>query len=108
MPSKAIQDKAEGKGAGKPRLGKAKRPTIITVDENGLEKKWGPLSGSSAWRAGSFWEEMNRTPKVFFRKDGKGDEVHVEKRIQGGRICFWFDEKTPQHHRQPQEGEVEE
>ena len=34
MPSKAIQDKAEGKGAGKPRLGKAKRPTIITVDEN--------------------------------------------------------------------------
>ena len=84
MPSKAIQDKAEGKGAGKPRLGKAKRPTIITVDENGLERKWGPLSGSSAWRAGSFWEEMDRKVKVFLEKDGKRDEVHVEKRIQGG------------------------
>ena len=108
MPSKAIQDKAEGKGAGKPRLGKAKRPTIITVDENGLEKKWGPLSGSSAWRAGSFWEEMNQKVKVFLEKDGKRNEVHVEKRIQGGRICFWFDENIAQPPQQPQECEVDD
>ena len=108
MPSKAIQDKAERKGAGKPRLGKAKRPTIITVDENGLEKKWGPLSGSSAWRAGSFWEEMDRKVKVFLEKDGKRNEVHVEKRIQGGRICFWFDENIAQPPQQPQECEVDD
>ena len=68
MPSKTIPDKAEGEGVGNPRTKATKRPTIITVDENGLEKKWGPLSGPSAWRAGSFWEEMNQKVKVFLEK----------------------------------------
>ena len=108
MPSKATRDKTEGKGVGKPRTKAAKRPTIITVDGDGREKTWGPLSRSAAWRAGSFWEEMDGTVKVFLEKDGKRNGVHVEKRIQGGRICFWFDEKTPQHPQQPQEGEVDD
>ena len=78
------------------------------MDENGQERKWGPLSRSSAWRAGSFWEEMYRTVKVFLEKDGKRGEVHFEKRIQGGRIVFWLEERIPQHPQQPQEGEAVE
>ena len=84
------------------------RPMIITVDENGREKKWGLLSRSSAWRAGSFWEEMDRTVKVFLERDRKRDEVHVEMRIQGGRMVFWFEEKIPQPPQQYQKGEVDE
>ena len=87
MPSKTTQDKTEGKGAGKPRTEAARRPTIITVDGDGREKTWGPLSRSSARRAGSFWEEMDRTVKVFLEKDGKRDEVHVRRGFKEGR---WF------------------
>ena len=108
MPSKTTRDKTEGKGVGTPWTEAARGPTIITVDENGREKTWGRLSGSSARRAGSFWEEMDRKVKVFLEKDGKRNEVHVEKRIQGGRICFWFDENIAQPPQQPQECEVDD
>ena len=85
-----------------PRTKATKRPTIITVDGDGRERTWGPLSRSSAWRAGSFWEELDRKVKVFLEKDGNRAEVHVEKRIQGGRIGFWFDERSAQPPQQPQ------
>ena len=62
----------------------------------------GALSRSSAWRAGSFWEELDRKVKVFLEKDGNRAEVHVEKRIQGGRVGFWFDERSAQPPQQPQ------
>ena len=48
---------------------------------------------------------MDRTVKVFLEKEGKRGEVHVEKRIQGGRIVFWLEEKIPQPPQQPREGE---
>ena len=50
---------------------------------------------------------MDRKVKVFLEKDGKRDEVHVEKRIQGGRIVFWFEEMIPQPPQQRQECEVD-
>ena len=72
------------------------RPTIVTVDKNGLERKWGPLSRTTAWRAGSYWEEMERDAKVFLEKDEKRTEVTVQK-VAGKRgPRFWFKEKEPE------------
>ena len=62
-----------------------KRPTIITVEEEGHERTWGPLSKANAWRAGCFWEERGQTVKVFLEKDGMRKEVEVLKTSQRGR-----------------------
>ena len=61
-----------------------KRPTIITVEEEGHERNWGLLSRTNAWRAGCFWEERGPSVKVFREKDGSRKEVEVLKRIEGG------------------------
>ena len=74
----------------------SKRPTIITVDDKGRQRKWGPLSRVNAWRAGTFWEDMDRGVKVFIVEEDKKKEVDVEKRLEGGREWFWFKEKLPQ------------
>ena len=73
-----------------------KKPTIVTIEESGRERKWGPLSRANAWRAGSFWEDMDREVKVFIVEEDKRKEVDVEKRLEGGREWFWFEEKVPQ------------
>ena len=74
------------------------KPTIITVEQRwgrGEIKKWGPLSKTTAWRAGSFWEESICSIKVFLDKDGRRVEVVVEKLVGKGGPRFWFSEKTP-------------
>ena len=47
---------------------KAKWSVIVTVDEDGHERKWGPLSRNAAWRAGRFWEGRRGTVKVLLEK----------------------------------------
>ena len=76
---------------------------VITVDEKGRERKWGPLSGTTAWRAGSFWEDMKMTVKVFIQRGEERKEVGVEKRTQGGRKIFWFCEKPSPHPQERQD-----
>ena len=109
---------------GKVTKGEAKareKPTIITVEENGRERKWGPLSRANAWRAGTFWEDMDREVKVFIVEEDKRKEVDVEKRLEGGRERFWFrenvsqpqehrggdDNQTPEHENSPRMDEVD-
>ena len=48
-------------------------------------------------------EDMDRELKVFLEKDGVRDEAQVEKRIQGGRMFFWFEERIPQPPQEQQE-----
>ena len=45
-----------------------KRPEIITVDQNGEERNWGPLSKTNVWRAGSYLEDMDGEAQVFIEK----------------------------------------
>ena len=75
---------------------KDKRPIVVTVEKNGREMKWGPLSRASAWRAGSFCLESDREVTVLLEKDGTRKEVEVLKRLEGGRERVWFVEKNPQ------------
>ena len=48
-----------------------KNPTIVTIEENGGERKRGRLSKANAWRSGTFWEDMDREVKVFIEEDGR-------------------------------------
>ena len=68
-------------------------------------RRWGPLSRTTAWRVGCFLEDLQGGVKVFIRKDGKMAEVEAEKRFEGGREKFWFNEKKdqPEHQTEPQE-----
>ena len=78
---------------------------IVTVEKSGKMRQWGPLSRTTAWRVGCFLEEIQETVKVFIHKDGKMAEVEAEKRIEGGREKFWFNEKKdqPEQQTEPQE-----
>ena len=76
------------------------RPTIVTVDGEGREERWGPLSRDNALRAGSFWENMRGQVSVFLEKDEKRKEVEVEKRMGQGETSFWFIEKKPESHQE--------
>ena len=76
---------------------------VVTVDESRGERKWGPLSRSTAWRAGSYWEEMDREARIFLEKDGKRKEMSAEKLVGKGGPRFWFKEKTPGPQPQPQQ-----
>ena len=59
-PSQTSHGKTNGGNAGKPKGKDERRPTIITVEGNGQERSWGPLSEINAWRAGFFWLEGGR------------------------------------------------
>ena len=84
---------------------KGPKSIIITMDEKGKERKWGPLSRITAWRAGSFWEDMEGKVKVFIQKGETKSEVTVEERIQCGRKTFWFEGKpVPQPQERQEEG----
>ena len=65
----------------------------------------GPLSRSSAWRVGSFWEDMGGDAKILLEKDEKRMEVSVEKLVGKGGPRFWFKEKKPEPPQQPPQGE---
>ena len=86
---------AKAKGGRTPKQTK-ERPAIITVDESGETRNWGPLSRANAWRAGSYWEEMDRKVQVLLEKDNTRRAVQVEKRIDGETESFWFREKDQQ------------
>ena len=77
------QDKREVKGKKE-----TKRPTVITVDKDGREACWGPLSRHSAGKAGHLWEDMRSEVHVFLEKDGHRKEVQVEKRLGRGNRAF--------------------
>ena len=100
---KTSQRKSD-RGRGQERPKTEKRPTVVTVEEGGRERTWGPLSRIAVWRAGCFWQDMQGAAKVFIKKDGKMDEVEVELRVEGGRERFWFNQKKDQ----PQHDEDEE
>ena len=53
-PSQARHAKTNG-GKAKEENVTNKRPTIVTVDEGGQERRWGPLTRTNAWRVGRFW-----------------------------------------------------
>ena len=75
---------------------------------NGQERKWGPLSRTTARRVGRFWEDMKGKVDVFLEKVRKRRKVQVELRIEGGRKRAWFVEKTPeQPQRRPEEKDDE-
>ena len=80
-----------------------KRPMVVTVDDKGRERKWGPLSRATAWKAGSYWEELGEV-KVFFEVNGEKTEMDVEKLVGKGGPRFWFKEK-PEPPQQAPEGE---
>ena len=83
-----------------PKQDAKKRPAILTVDESGETRNWGPLSKANASRAGSYWEDMDGKAQVFLEKDNTRRAVDVEKMIDGERERFWFREKN---HRPQQE-----
>ena len=60
-----------------------KRPILVTVDKNGRERKWGPLSRASEWKAGSYLEEIGEA-KIFFEANGEKTEMSVEKLVGKG------------------------
>ena len=95
---KTTRQSTNGKRQGK--TGDNPKPMVITVEQRWgkgeIEKRWGPLSRTTAWRAGSFWEESNGSVKVFLDKDGKRAEVQVEKLVGKGGPRFWFSKKTPE------------
>ena len=76
---------------------------VVTLDRSGGERKWGPLSRINAWRAGSYWEEMDREVKIFLEKDGKRREVSAEKLVGKGGQRFWLKEMKPEPPQQPEE-----
>ena len=63
------------------------------MEEGGWERTLGPLSKANAWRAGCFWEDIERAVKVFIKKDGKKMEVDVVKQLAGERQRIWLWEK---------------
>ena len=80
---KTQRDAKGGKG-GDAEPKKTKGPMIVTVETNGRERRWGPLSRPSAWRAGSFWEDIDGDARVFIETDAERKEMSVERRIEGG------------------------
>ena len=76
----------EGNGASGEK--KAKWPVIVTVDGEGHERKWGPLSWNTAWRVCRFWENRKGAVKVFLEKGETLKEVDVEKRIDNRGESF--------------------
>ena len=98
-PKKPTQRETNGEDRGEKR--EMTWPVIVTVDGEGHERKWGPLSRSAAWRAGRFWEDRKGAVKVFLEKGETRKEVDIEKRAEEGRERFWLLDKTPQ----PQEVE---
>ena len=79
------------------------RPTVVTVDKGGKEKKWGPLSRTVAWKAGGYWEESKGDAKVFLEKGGEKKEMSAEKLVGKGGPRFWFKEKPDQPQQEPEE-----
>ena len=78
-----------------PKAAEKNIPTVVTVDKRGHERKWGPLSRASAWKAGCFYVESKGDAKVYLEKDGARKDVDVEKRVAKGGPMVWFKDKKP-------------
>ena len=83
----AREDNSPAEGQWEERNGEnrervVERPTIITVEMNGRERSWGPLSRRAALRVGCFLEDMDREVNVFIEKEGERREVGVEKLVK--------------------------
>ena len=67
--SKTTQAKAKREAKGEKG---AKWPIVVTVDKDGKEKTWGPLSRTAAWKVGCYWDEMRRQglPREEWREKG--------------------------------------
>ena len=65
----------------------------------------GDLSRSTAWRTGSYWEDMGGDAKVSLEKDVERNEVNVEKLVWKGRTKNLFKELKPGLPRQQPDGE---
>ena len=100
-PPKISRSKTNNGRAGK--AAEKARPTVVTVDKGGRERKWGPLSRSTAWKAGSYWEDMGGDAKIFLEKDGKRSEMSVEKVVGKGGPRFWFKDMKPDPQPQRQQ-----
>ena len=97
-PPKTRHGKTNGGNHGKPKGNEKRRSVIITVDQNGQERSWGPLSRTNAWRAGCFWQEMEEKVDIFLVKDGTRKVVEVLKRFERGREYVWLKEKNQNNH----------
>ena len=86
MPKNPIQRDTKGGKGGDAEQRKTKGPNIVTVEANGRERRWGAHSRASAWRAGTFWEDMEGEVRVYIEKDSERKEMEVEKRIEGGKV----------------------
>ena len=75
---------------------------VVTVEKNGRERAWGPLSQATAWRAGCYREDMDGRAKVYLEKDQKRTEVLVEMTVKGGRQSYWLKEKKAQNQEEQQ------
>ena len=80
-----------------------KRPLVVTVEEGGRERTWGPLSRIAVWRAGCFWQDMQGAAKVFIKKK-TGRWMRSKLSLESNtEERFWFNQKKDQ----PQHGEEE-
>ena len=66
------------------------------MEANGRERRWGALSRAAAWRAGTFWEDMEGDVRVYIERDSERKEVEVEKRIEDGKD-FGLKRRIPIH-----------
>ena len=58
---------------------------IVTVDNDGHERKWGLLSRNTAWRAGLFWDDMKGEVEVFLKRATHGRKPTTKNAsIKGG------------------------
>ena len=85
---------AKAKGGRTPKQTK-ERPAIITVDESGEVRNWGPLSKANASRAGSYWEDMDRKIQALLEKDNTRRAVQVEKKDRRGDRVVLVPRKGP-------------
>ena len=106
-PPKTTSQRSNGGGGEQEKPRKSKRPIVITVDEKGRERRWGPLTRTTVRRAGTFWEKKEGTAKVFIETGGEKKEAEVEKRNERGRPRFWIEEKNPQTSQEPERREDE-
>ena len=58
----------------------------------------GPLSQASAWKAGSYWEEMEGDEKIFLEKNGEKTEMNVEKLLEREVQDFGSNQRNSNRH----------
>ena len=106
-PPKTTSQRPNGGDGQQEKPLRSKRPIIVTVDEKGRERRWGPLTRTTVRRAGTFWEKKEGTAKVFIEMGGERREAEVERKTERGRPRFWIEEKNPPTSQEPERREDE-